>query len=407
MKLHYFFTQGRGMITVLKGIFVFFQCVLLFCLFGYLTYQTLYITRTGTDISADTANIAGTKAQVRNPSNSFTHDDLKQAKTDEPDLIKDQIFWSEYAESFVPKGLSREQSIKRVMYMRNHVVTFLSRGNSRNCGDSKNAVALLPDKTGMCVRYSQKQLQIYAEVLAFYLSRMLNMDNVPEVLLASSNSSSPRWKEVNVTRFRWGDNVILSLIRKIPGKTTKIRMPEILRQAYLNGQTVTSSVIRALNTSNMTEIADLIQWGTLIVYDSLTGPYDRLYLVKSGRPEFTGTLNNAFKSSIGKIWLFDHEKTLIYYNKNRGPVYNFTSSVKFHDIVLKTLCVFQSTFVDGLRVLSKQPSPFITLWNYSLSQEPLLDTMTKDHNFKVCEKWFNKRLTHILQWIEQCNFIDK
>lgn len=56
---------------------------------------------------------------------------------------------------------------------------------------------------------------ISAEVLAFYLSRMLQLDNVPEVVLASTNKTSGYWNEVDFNIVSWKENQIISMMRRI------------------------------------------------------------------------------------------------------------------------------------------------------------------------------------------------
>lgn len=53
------------------------------------------------------------------------------------------------------------------------------------------------------------------EALSFYLSRLLQMDNVPAVLLSKTNVTSPVWGEVNISSLNWKENKVVALIQWI------------------------------------------------------------------------------------------------------------------------------------------------------------------------------------------------
>ena len=56
------------------------------------------------------------------------------------------------------------------------------------------------------------------EILVFYLSRFLELDNVPPVVLAKVDSSTAQWKKVasNFTKAKWKDGHMVALIKWIP-----------------------------------------------------------------------------------------------------------------------------------------------------------------------------------------------
>ena len=70
--------------------------------------------------------------------------------------------------------------------------------------------------------------------------------------------------------------------------------------------------------------------------------------------------------------------------------------------MLKTMCIFQLSFVNKLRNLSKQQSAFQHLWDYASSYEPLFKTFQKDEHFILLSKLFNSRLDDIILWIDHC-----
>ena len=52
-----------------------------------------------------------------------------------------------------------------------------------------------------------------AEALAFYLSRLLGMDNVPEVVLSRVNKFTKRWKEVDFQTMEWEENKEVAMMK--------------------------------------------------------------------------------------------------------------------------------------------------------------------------------------------------
>ena len=114
------------------------------------------------------------------------------------------------------------------------------------------------------------------------------------------------------------------------------------------------------------------------------------------------TLHNSIKSPNGKIWLIDNERGFFYGNEKESEIkHNFMVTLKLHDRMLKTMCIFQLSFVDKLRKLSKHPSAFQHLWNYTSFFEPLIKEF-KDRWLSILGKIFNTRLNDIILWIDHC-----
>lgn len=272
------------------------------------------------------------------------------------------------------------------------------------CGDSQNAIVGLKDGTVVCARYRKNSFVVYAEVLAFYLSRLLKMDCLPEVVLVWSTSTSRLWREVDTSVVSWDNNETVSLMRQIKSATFAPHAPRIIREAYLKGQLITSDTILNSNLTNPRDIADVIQWGTMIVFDSLVGHYDRFRKWEEiNQYSSTGKVHNCLKSYKGKLWLIDHEKTFFYRSNKRGIDSTFRHVMHFHDKMLKTMCVFQSSLVEAVLKLATSHSPFQTLWNYTRHYEPLLDSIQRNNKFALIATLFNRRLGHIVQWIKRCN----
>ena len=87
--------------------------------------------------------------------------------------------------------------------------------------------------------------------------------------------NSNQWNGLQETE--WSANSIVALIQWIP-KLTKTTMPSILRQKLVSRLLqepldVTSSALTQMDKSQLEE---LVQWSDMIVFDYLTGNYDRV-----------------------------------------------------------------------------------------------------------------------------------
>ena len=87
--------------------------------------------------------------------------------------------------------------------------------------------------------------------------------------------NSNQWKSVNEAE--WKDGSIVALIQWIP-QLTKTTMPSALRQRLVSRMLqepldVTSDALTQMDESQLEE---LVQWSDMIVFDYLTGNYDRV-----------------------------------------------------------------------------------------------------------------------------------
>ncbi|XP_060561256.1 four-jointed box protein 1-like, partial [Ruditapes philippinarum] len=219
-------------------------------------------------------------------------------------LIKNGIFWSDYAESCVPKGSSKNDSFMLIKKLRSQKINTLKEGTTYMCGTSKGGIVTLQDGTIMCAKYKRKQRSVYAEVLSYYLSRLLNMDNIPEVFLARIDPSSPRWKDVDPRKLSWDEDEIIALVTWQKNCKLKTLMPATIREAYFRQETITSKLINSSWTlqNNPGMLSELIQWGTILIFDDLIGHFDRLVRMQPYGDEnrydvHADSLHNSVKSS--------------------------------------------------------------------------------------------------------------
>ena len=128
-----------------------------------------------------------------------------------------------------------------------------------------------PVKTDM-LRDSRPRLTL-PEKLSLNITTKLELIFSHFLILLQVNSN--QWTDSSKEQ-SWAENSIVALIEWLP-KLTKTTMPTILRQH------ITSKSMEPidLNTSKLqnldeTQLEHLVQWSDLIIFDYITGNYDRV-----------------------------------------------------------------------------------------------------------------------------------
>ena len=113
-------------------------------------------------------------------------------------------------------------------------------------------------------------------------------------------------------------------------------------------------------------------------------------------------IRNLKKSSDNKLWLIDNESGLFDAYTLLGPGDRFHT---FHEQILKTMCVFQSSLVKSLKSLNSYETPHLRLLRFAQSHEPLLQGVEKDPSFNLFTTLFDERLKNVISWISHCQEI--
>merc|ERR1719419_1761868 len=187
-------------------------------------------------------------------------------------------------------------------------------------------------------------------------------------------------------------------------------MPEIILEAYKSGTPVNMSwsAIRGLSA---TDLVDLMQWGDMVLFDYLTGHYDRVASMQDGadreqKPSIiTENIRNLRKIwQTGQLWLIDNESgmfdayELMYKGGPMGEKF-----IEFHKKMLQSICIFHRKTVDKIRALSSLDRPYIVLESYASEQEPLYTKLVKNYvEYNLFKTYFHKRLKEVLDWIDSC-----
>ena len=215
---------------------------------------------------------------------------LGVSNTDEVQLVEDGIYWSEAVEDNIAPGLSDDLVQDEILALRSRTVQSLETPTWLKCGREKNRFVTFSDGVHACARYREPDQQlVLGEVMSFYLARTLGFTNVPAVILSQVDPNHPMWRGVteDVSASDWRLGSVVALIQWMPS-LERSRMPAILRQALMARTTidvtydsrasrdVPRAALTRLRDLDITEAAEVAQWSDLVVFDYLTGNYDRV-----------------------------------------------------------------------------------------------------------------------------------
>ena len=122
-------------------------------------------------------------------------------------------------------------------------------------------------------------------------------------------------------------------------------------------------------------------------------------------------------TTTGSLWLIDNESafldaySLLYGDdadadtnaeNNVAGVGSENRFVRFHDVMLRTMCVFRKKTMNRLFALHKSPDPANLLLKFIADNEPLFSELPKIYPNSIFAKHFPERLEHVWQWVKQC-----
>jgi four-jointed box protein 1 len=78
--------------------------------------------------------------------------------------------------------------------------------------------------------------------------------------------------------------------------------------------------------------------------------------------------------------------------------------VRFHEVLLRSVCVFRRRTVNRLLALRKSPDPAHLLLRFIADNEPLFKELPKIYPNSIFVRHFPERLEQVWQWVKQCQF---
>ncbi|XP_005102027.1 uncharacterized protein LOC101849855 [Aplysia californica] len=352
-------------------------------------------------------------------------------------VVVDGIYWSEEVKRSIPKGVSVEVADRWINKTRRLGFQSLTPPDWNKCGRPQNGFVTLEDGTEMCARYRHPHDHlVMGEVLSYWLSRLLSLDCVPPVSL--SLVSSAQWAELNKSKtdLGWEPEQYVALIMWIKDMNSsfrsKVLMPQAILHAYKTGVPVSEQIflqaatVRTAQTNQSSdhndvtnsggpewtvdELVAVAQWSSMIVFDYLTANYDRVASMQDGaeeqrKPEvIEESIRNLRRSrDSAKLWLIDNESGFLdAYDLMYTSPHNGHRFFRFHDQMLKTVCVFQRSLVDALRDLHAAESPRKKLEEFATKSDPFLRRIPKSSVYRTFEEHFDERLNAVIDWVDQC-----
>jgi four-jointed box protein 1 len=111
------------------------------------------------------------------------------------------------------------------------------------------------------------------------------MDNIAPISVLQVNSSDGRWKADELRQINWSTGDYVSISKWIDGFEPADVMPRLLQASYNSGiplsfhnMSCPQNFVKTDNSSlplTSEELVDLFQWSDMIIFDYLTGNYDR------------------------------------------------------------------------------------------------------------------------------------
>lgn len=352
---------------------------------------------------------------------------VKQSTDGDTPMVEDGVFWSRSLEAMTPPGLPEIQVQSEMQELRGRKVAHLEEPDWLHCGRDMNRFVTFADGSKACARNRglTHQHLIQGEVMAFHLARLLGIANTPVVVLSQTSSEQWRWSSqldswlsataaATGTASTGGGDSIVALIQWIP-RLTKTPMPVALSER-LAADDVTVDPINKQTLAQMDpeEAAELVQWSDLVVFDYLTGNYDRIVSMmdvaeREGRSSMLReTVHNLAQSTkTSSLWMLDNESSFLdaYALMYSGGDDDAKERrlLRFQDKLLRSFCVFRRQTTDRLLALRQsQTSADKLLLEFIANNEPLFKLLPTIHSDSLFSQNFGQRIDNVLNWIQTC-----
>ena len=204
-------------------------------------------------------------------------DDVKQVSSDNIEIVEDGVYWSKIVEDNIAPGLDDDLMQAELVSLRTRTVSSVTSASRSRCGRHQSRFITFSDGVHACARYREPDHQlVLGELMSFYMARLLGINNVPAVVLSQVDPNHPVWRDAldDVRDAHWRLGSMVALVQWIP-HLVRDSMPGLLRQALVTGTTLDTGVV-PLHELSAGDAADLAQWSDLVVFDYVTGIYDRV-----------------------------------------------------------------------------------------------------------------------------------
>ncbi|KAG2462113.1 four-jointed box protein 1 [Polypterus senegalus] len=285
------------------------------------------------------------------------------ALTRSPDLVvEDGVFWSDRLESQLPGGFTDAHARVWRNKARSSRIISLEEG----CGRATNRLATFSDNSKACVRYGINADQVQGEALSYYLASLLEIPNLPPLVLSQVSFSNEQWSEVQaqVRDSQWTENAVVSLtefVSNLSGVVTPVPLRHEGRRLH--------PLSEDLRNRSRSELLEIVQWTDLILYDYLTANFDRLvsnlFSLQWDPRVMERDTRNLHRSADGGLVFIDNEAGLVHGYRVLGMW------ERYHDALLRSVCLFRRRTARRIWEMHRRQDAAERLLERYVDNEPL------------------------------------
>ena len=311
-------------------------------------------------------------------------------------LFKDGIFWSDDAESLLPARIPETAAVEwRADLMLRRIVRLLP-----GCGRDKNRLAILDNGEKLCCRYRQNFDQIKGDIISFYFSQLLGIDNLPFAALMEVERNSEQWETVkeNLTKASWKDGKIIVVSRWISDLEPAYMPVEYRSKNRTFHPGMLEDLTSDLNHS-LDYLIELMQWSDLILFDYLTANLDRIVntWVNLQWNKF------MFEQPVHNLEVSRSDRKLVFLDNESGLLHGYRMLPQYGhylDQILKSVCVFREQTRRRLLELNNRRNIWDVLKATIDLHEPLFEILPSyPPKFRDV---LQERIAAVVEHINQC-----
>ncbi|XP_076324194.1 four-jointed box protein 1-like [Tachypleus tridentatus] len=254
------------------------------------------------------------------------------------------IYWAEELEKLIPSGFSEGVDSWHRFVNKTRIVKV-----SEGCGRMQNRLVTFDNGNKSCCRYRQNNDQIQGEIFSFYLSRLLNIENLPPSMLAVIRGQEWQWEHVlsQLHLAQWNVERPIVLTKYIDNL-----VPAFIPPAFRTKDRQLLPVAEDLCGKTLVELVELAQWSDLIVFDYLTANLDRV-VNNMYNEQWNSEMMNSPTHNLAK-----HKQSglLVFLDNESGLLHGYRLLDKyehFHRSLLDSLCVFRRRTAKSIAALHK------------------------------------------------------
>lgn len=307
--------------------------------------------------------------------------------------VVDGIYWTDFAESLVPKGFGDEEANSWRRFLNLTKVVKVEEG----CGRMQNRLVTFAEGSTSCCRYRYNNDQIQGEIFSFYLGRLLGIDNLAPSALSLVDPRTRQWSSAasQMALARWNPERPAVLTRFV-----ERLQPALVPKHFRDSKKRRLHPIREdLANLTVSEISELVQWTDLVLFDYLTANLDRvvnnMYNERWNPGMMSQPTHNLAKTPEGLLLFLDNESGLLH-------GYRLLEKYEhFHTALLDVTCIFRKKTLRIIEKLHRDGDIESRLKRSFTENDPGMSDwlpFLPDRSIRTLKE----RIAHILRQVEKC-----